>query len=161
MNSVWHLVAGNYEEISMTDQMNRDELVEHVTEIVSAYVANNPVQAPNLPELIETVHKSLSSLASDEAATEAEKPVPAVSVKRSVKNDHIVCLECGKKFKSLKRHLATNHEMTPEEYRGKWNLRDSYPMVAPNYAAERSALAVKLGLGRKPNAAKKTRGKRA
>ncbi|MEX0957302.1 MAG: MucR family transcriptional regulator [Rhizobiaceae bacterium] len=137
----------------MTDQMDKGELVELVADIVSAYVTNNPVQAPNLPELIETVHASLSKLASGDTAAEIEKPVPAVPVKRSVRNDHIVCLECGKTFKSLKRHLSTHHELTPEQYRAKWSLLSDYPMVAPAYAAQRSAMALKIGLGRKSKAA--------
>jgi predicted transcriptional regulator len=131
----------------MTDQEKSDELVERVADIVAAYVTNNPVQAPNLPELIDTVHRSLSQLASGKAT--AELPEPAVPVKRSVRSDHIVCLEDGNKFKSLRRHLATAHGLTPEEYRERWNLPADYPLVAPAYSSERSELAKKLGLGRK------------
>lgn len=117
-------------------------------EIVAAYVANNSVPAGNLPELIATVHAAVSGL-SKSAVSPAEEPTPAVNPKRSVHADHIICLEDGKRFKSLKRHLMTHYGMTPEEYRAKWGLPHDYPMVAPNYAAARSELAKKMGLGRK------------
>lgn len=148
----------------MADQSEaaqRDELVEIVADIVSAYVSNNPVQSTDLPGLISSVHGSVAALASGNGAAQAEPPTPAVSVKSSVKKDAIACLECGKKFKSLKRHLTTNHGMTPDEYREKWSLPSSYPMVAPDYAAVRSEMAKKLGLGRKPQAAKAKRGRKA
>ncbi|MBO6727333.1 MAG: MucR family transcriptional regulator [Rhizobiaceae bacterium] len=144
----------------MTDAISKEELVEHVTDIVAAYVSNNPVQASNLPELIETVHSALAKLADGEAAKEAEKPVPAVPVRRSVQQDYIICLEDGKKFKSMKRHLGVHYNMTPVEYRLKWGLPDDYPMVAPSYAAARSELAKSMGLGRRPKGAAKGRGKR-
>ncbi|MEX0955306.1 MAG: MucR family transcriptional regulator [Rhizobiaceae bacterium] len=130
----------------------QEELVEIVADIVSAYVSKNPVQRGDLSRLIETVHSSVATLVSGSGSLQAEAPTPAVPVKSSVKKDHIVCLACGKKFKSLKRHLSSNHEMSPDEYREKWSLSDSYPLVAPNYSASRSEMAIKLGLGRKPKA---------
>src|SRR5689334_9284895 len=118
---------------------------ELTADIVSAHVANNPVPAGNLTELIATVHSAVSGL-SNPAAPAVEAPTPAVNPKRSVQADYIVCLEDGKRFKSLKRHLMTHYELTPEEYREKWGLPRDYPMVAPNYAAARSALAKSMGL---------------
>ena len=122
------------------------ELLEHTTEIVAAHVANNPVPVNDLPELIRQVY---STLAQVDAATapQAEKPQPAVPIKRSVTPDYLICLEDGKKLKMLKRHLKTAYDMTPEDYREKWGLPHDYPMVAPNYAAQRSSLAKKIGLG--------------
>lgn len=143
------------------------ELVELTADLVSAYVSNNPVPVSDLPALVAQVHQSLKSLAGAvEEAPQQEKLAPAVPVRKSVTPDHIVCLEDGKKFKSLKRHLATHHGMTPEEYRAKWNLPADYPMVAPAYAAARSQLAKEMGLGRKkqeeaPAPAKRTRKKPA
>ena len=118
-------------------------------DIVAAYVSNNPVPADNLSDLISTVHGAIIQLSIPAAVPEAEKPTPAVNPKRSVFPDYIICLENGKRFKSLKRHLTTHHGMTPEEYRARWGLPADYPMVAPNYAAARSELAKKMGLGRK------------
>ena len=122
-------------------------IIEKVSEIVSAYVAHNPVPVADLPKLIEKVHSVLVEI--DTAGSVEEKPElkPAVSIRKSVTDDHIVCLEDGKKFKSLKRHLRTRYDMSPEEYREKWNLPADYPMVAPNYARQRSDLARKMGLG--------------
>lgn len=120
-------------------------------DIVSAYVSNNAVPVNELPALIDRVNAALVSLsAAAQPAEEQQKP--AISVKKSVTSDYIICLEDGKKFKSLKRHLMTHHGMTPEEYREKWNLPRDYPMVAPAYAAARSTLAKEMGLGRKPAA---------
>lgn len=115
-------------------------------DIVSAFVSNNPVPAPELPSLIAAVHATLHGL-SQPAAAVAEELRPAVPVRRSVQPDFIVCLEDGKKFKSLKRHLRTHYNMTPDAYRQKWGLPPDYPMVAPNYAAARSSLAKSMGLG--------------
>ncbi|MHB2210553.1 Ros/MucR family transcriptional regulator [Methylobacterium sp. CM6257] len=115
-------------------------------DIVSAFVSNNPVPAPELPGLIAAVHATLHGLTQPQAAP-AEDLRPAVPVRRSVQPDFIVCLEDGKKFKSLKRHLRTHYNMTPDEYRQKWGLSPDYPMVAPNYAAARSSLAKSMGLG--------------
>ncbi len=143
------------------------ELVELTADLVSAYVSNNPVPVSDLPALVAQVHQSLKSLTGAvEEAPQQEKLAPAVPVRKSVTPDHIVCLEDGKKFKSLKRHLATHHGMTPEEYRAKWNLPADYPMVAPAYAAARSQLAKEMGLGRKkqeeaPAPAKRTHKKPA
>lgn len=134
---------------------------ELTANIVSAYVANNSVPAGHLPELIATIHRAVASL-SQPTAPAAEPQAPAVNPKRSVKPDYIISLEDGKRFKSLRRHLATHYGLTPEEYRQKWNLPADYPMVAPNYAAKRSELAKKMGLGRNPKASAKqsARGKR-
>ena len=131
------------------DQAQLENLVGLTADVVSAYVSNNPVPADQLPVLIGSIHQSLLQLAAGAQAPAAEPQKPAVPIKKSVTPDYIISLEDGKKFKSLKRHLATHYNMTPEEYRAKWNLGPDYPMVAPNYAATRSALAKSLGLGRK------------
>lgn len=123
------------------------ELAELTADVVSAYVSNNPVPVTNLPELIASVHASLSGLTRPAAPAVVEL-VPAVNPKKSVFPDYIVSLEDGRKFKSMKRHLGILG-MTPDEYRAKWTLPHDYPMVAPNYAAQRSALAKSIGLGRK------------
>ena len=125
-------------------------LTELVAGIVGAYVSNNSVQVADLPNLIGQVHSALQQTASGKQEAQAAPQEPAVPVRRSVQPDAITCLEDGKKFKSLKRHLRTDHNMTPQEYRAKWGLKPDYPMVAPNYAASRSELAKKMGLGRKP-----------
>ena len=121
-------------------------LVEHTSRIVAAYVGNNPVQVDDLPGLIRLVHESLSAVADGGIAD--PKPKPAVSVAKSVSDNFLVCLEDGKKFKSLKRHLRTAYDMSPEDYRAKWGLPVDYPMVAPGYSRQRSKLAKKMGLGR-------------
>ena len=122
-------------------------LTELATEIVSAFVANNKVAVGDLSKLIGDVHAALQQTTTGTQKAE-EKPLePAVSIRRSVQPDHIVCLEDGKKFKSLKRHLMTDHGLTPQEYRQKWGLPRDYPMVAPTYAAARSELAKQMGLG--------------
>ncbi len=123
-------------------------LITLTADIVTAHVANNDVDGTSLPSLIESVYGALSGLGTQEAVE--ERPEPAVSVRASVKNDHLVCLEDGKKMKMLKRHLMTDHGITPEEYRERWNLAADYPMVAPDYAEKRRELAKKIGLGRKP-----------
>jgi predicted transcriptional regulator len=117
-------------------------------QIVSAHVSNNSVSPDALPSLIQEVYKTLAGVGKEPA--EPERPQPAVPVKRSVFPDHIVCLEDGKKLKMLKRHLKTAYNMTPEQYRDRWDLGSDYPMVAPNYAKHRSSLAKKIGLGTKP-----------
>ena len=124
------------------------QLIELTADIVSAYVSKNAVPVASLPELIESVNLSLSKIG---GPAEPESPMltPAVNPKRSVFPDYIICLEDGKKFKSLKRHLSVHYDLTPDEYRAKWGLKADYPMVAPNYAAQRSALAKSSGLGRK------------
>ena len=127
----------------------RDGLVGLTAEIVSAYVGKNAVTTAELPALIEAVHRALARAASGGTAAERDELRPAVPWKRSVNPDYIICLEDGKRFKSLKRHLRTHYKMSPDEYRAKWGLPPDYPMVAPNYAAERSHLAKKMGLGTK------------
>ena len=122
-------------------------LIEMVSDIVSAYVAHNPVPLGDLPKLIEKVHGVLTEIETSGGGEDKPDLKPAVPVRRSVTDDHIVCLEDGKKFKSLKRHLRTRYDMSPEEYREKWGLPADYPMVAPNYARQRSDLARKMGLG--------------
>jgi predicted transcriptional regulator len=129
------------------DDMNRTDLIELTAEIISAYVSNNTVVASDLPAIIGDVHDALSKASQRIAQTEREELRPAVTVKKSVTPDYIVCLEDGKKFKSLKRHLRTHYNLSPEEYREKWGLPHDYPMVAPNYAQARSALAKQMGLG--------------
>ncbi len=125
----------------------KPELVELTAEIVSAYVGKNSVTVADLPSLIQDVHDALSRVATRGVAPDREESKPAVAVKKSVTPDYIVCLEDGKKFKSLKRHLRTHYKLSPDEYRAKWNLPHDYPMVAPNFAAARSQLAKKMGLG--------------
>ncbi|MBX3582864.1 MAG: MucR family transcriptional regulator [Rhizobiaceae bacterium] len=120
-------------------------------DIVAAYVSNNPLPAANLPELIATVYAAVAGVERPAEPTVGALK-PAVNPKRSVFPDYIVCLEDGKRFKSLRRHLSADFGMTPDEYRSKWGLPADYPMVAPNYAATRSELAKKMGLGRKPGA---------
>ncbi|WP_137388222.1 MucR family transcriptional regulator [Rhodoligotrophos defluvii] len=133
----------------MVDKGNEAD-VELTAHIVSAYVAKNSVQLADLAGLISSVHQALSTLGSAAAARDAQPPTPAVPIKKSVTREYIICLEDGKKFKSLKRHLSTHYNMTPEQYRAKWQLPPDYPMVAPAYAEARSHLARSLGLGRKP-----------
>lgn len=130
----------------MADETN--SLIELTADIVSAYVSNNPVPVASLPELIASVNSSLATIGGP-AMPETPALVPAVNPKRSVFPDYIICLEDGKKFKSLKRHLGVHYGLTPDEYREKWELKSDYPMVAPNYAEQRSALAKASGLGRK------------
>lgn len=129
---------------------NLDALIELTADVVSAYVSNNPVPVVDLPALIGQVHAALKGTAGGVSAADPEALKPAVPIKRSVMADYIICLEDGKKFKSLKRHLSTHYGLMPDEYRAKWGLPRDYPMVAPNYAAARSALAKTMGLGRKP-----------
>jgi predicted transcriptional regulator len=132
----------------MTDQSNPNELLGLTTQIVAAHVANNSVPVVDLPQLIQEVYRTLSSVGTVPVAL--ERPQPAVPVKKSVTPDYIICLEDGKKLKMLKRHLMTAYNMSPEEYRERWGLPPDYPMVAPNYAQHRSSLAKKIGLGTKP-----------
>jgi predicted transcriptional regulator len=126
---------------------NQRDLVRLAAEIAAAYVGANPVQAHDLPALIRTIHNALHEVAAAPGAPQETAQEPAVPVKKSVTADYIICLEDGKKFKSLKRHLRTRYGMTPDEYRAKWGLAHDYPMVAPNYAKERSNLAKRMGLG--------------
>jgi predicted transcriptional regulator len=131
----------------------RPELLGLATEIVSAHVSNNAIAADQLPGLIQQVFNALATV--EQATAAPPKAQPAVEVRRSVLADHIVCLDCGKYFSMLRRHLMTDHKMTPEQYRQRWELPRSYPLVAPNYAKTRSALAKKIGLGRKSEGAPK------
>jgi predicted transcriptional regulator len=133
----------------MTEILEQDNLIELTADIVSAYISNNTISAGDLPALIDEVHAALHKTATGPAEPEPEPLKPAVSVKKSVTPDYIICLEDGKKFKSLKRHLRTHYDLSPEEYRDKWGLPADYPMVAPNYAKARSQLAKKMGLGQK------------
>jgi predicted transcriptional regulator len=126
---------------------NQRDLVRLAAEIAAAYVSANPVQAQDLPALIRTVHGVLLEVSGAPVTGQEASQEPAVAIKKSVTADYIICLEDGKKFKSLKRHLRTRYGMTPDEYRAKWNLPHDYPMVAPNYAKERSNLAKRMGLG--------------
>jgi len=133
----------------MTDASENDStLITLTADIVAAHVTNNSVSVSDLPSLIRNVHDALSGLGKAEVAPQT-KQEPAVSVRASVKPDYIVCLEDGKKMKMLKRHLMTTYQMTPADYRTKWNLPADYPMVAPNYAEQRRTLAKSIGLGRK------------
>ena len=125
------------------------DLIELSTEIVSAYVSHNALSPSDLPKLIADVHGALRTLSTNEAPLPVEELKPAVPVRKSVAADYIICLEDGKKFKSLKRHLRTHYNLSPEEYREKWGLPADYPMVAPSYSATRSKLAKDNGLGRK------------
>jgi predicted transcriptional regulator len=136
----------------MTDDGNPNDLLALTTEIVAAHVSNNTVAVGDLPTLINQVYQSLATIGQSPASP-SERPQPAVSVKKSVHPDYIICLEDGKKLKMLKRHLKTAYNMTPEEYRDRWGLPPDYPMVAPNYARQRSRLAKEIGLG--------TRGRRS
>jgi len=131
----------------MTEDTESNSFIALAADIVSAYVSNNSVAAADLPMLINEVHAALQRISRGEDEAEPEQLRPAVPVKKSVTPDFIICLEDGKKFKSLKRHLRTQYNLTPEQYREKWALPADYPMVAPNYAAARSDLAKQMGLG--------------
>ena len=131
-------------------KVSRDEVLRMTAEVVSAYVGNNALPSGDIPELIKLVYGSLQGL--ETGGDRQEQLKPAVPIRRSVTPDYIVCLEDGKKLKMLKRHLRTTYNMTPEEYRAKWGLAADYPMVAPNYAEQRSKFAKKIGLGRRRRA---------
>lgn len=130
----------------MSEPTSREELLALTTEIVSAYLSNNTMPTGEIPGLIEQVFKTLSGV-NAEGGSVADRPQPAVPIKRSVTPEYIVCLEDGKKLKMLKRHLKTAYNMSPEEYRERWGLPADYPMVAPSYAKQRSKLAKDIGLG--------------
>lgn len=132
----------------MAEKTDHTQLLLLTTDIVSAHLSNNQMVQDEIPALIQKVYKTLSNVSTDGAAM-AERPQPAVPIKRSIAPDHIICLEDGKKLKMLKRHLKTAYDMTPEEYRERWGLPADYPMVAPNYAKQRSKLAKDIGLGSK------------
>lgn len=138
--------------MSEYQEEHRDEMLMELTaEVVAAYVSNNSVPASELPSLISDIHAALGRMGTSKVAapTVVEKQKPAVNPKKSIHDDYIVCLEDGKHFKSLKRHIMAHYGLTPEKYREKWELDANYPMVAPNYAAARSVLARQIGLGRK------------
>src|SRR6202161_4157246 len=125
----------------------KSEVIEMTADIVSAYVGNNTIATRDLPALIQSVHRALANITGGAKPPEVAPKEPAVPVRRSITPDYLICLEDGRKFKSLKRHLRTKYNMSPEEYRGKWGLAKDYPMVAPNYAKARSDLAKQMGLG--------------
>ena len=132
-----------------TTHITNGEVLKMAVEIVSAYVSNNDVSAAQVPDLINTIYSSLNTLNGSSSINGTESPKPAVSIRRSITPDYIICLEDGKKLKMLKRHLRASYGITPDEYRTKWGLPPDYPMVAPNYAEQRSNFAKKIGLGRK------------
>ena len=136
-----------------------DIVLSLAAQIIAAHVAHNTVELDSLSKLIKDVHRALVN--AGPAAAVPPKVEPAIPVKKSITAGHIVCLECGKRFSVIKRHLTTDHKLTPEQYRQKWELPRSYPLVAPDYAKTRSALAKKIGLGRKGTPAQKPAGRRA
>ncbi len=138
------------------EQTSRSEFIELTTEIVSAFVANNAVSIGDLPRVIDSVHGALVSLSAPKAEPAAERPVPPVSIKKSITADYLISLEDGRQYKSLKRHLS-GRGLTPEQYRTKWGLPADYPMVAPNYAKQRSRLAKDIGLGTKGKAKRRAK----
>jgi len=136
--------------IDGAEKIDDSTLMECTSDVVAAYVSNNPVSSNELPNLIGEIHACLSKIASMENGGATHNTKPAVPIKKSLHDDYIICLEDGQKFKSLKRHLRSHYDMSPEQYREKWGLPADYPMVAPNYAKARSRLAREMGLGRKP-----------
>ena len=134
----------------MSDNIEHEEILVLTAEVVSAYLSNNQTTVDEIPHIMKKVYRSLSTVQQD-AEAYADRPHPAVPIKRSITDDHIICLEDGKKLKMLKRHLKTAYNMSPEEYRERWGLPMDYPMVAPNYAKRRSALAKEIGLGKSGN----------
>ena len=139
----------------MNTNIEQDNLIELTADVVSAYVSNNSIQSSDIPALIGEVHTALHQTLGGPAEPEPEPQKPAVSIKKSITPDYIICLDDGKKFRSLKRHIRTHYDMTPEDYRAKWKLPYDYPMVAPNYAKARSILAKKMGLGKKRSGKKR------
>ena len=144
-------------ERDTAENHSHDEILSMTAQIVSAYVSHNNLSGSEIPEVIRSVYATLNAQKSGEAAATQAPKKPAVTIRKSITPDFIICLEDGKKLKMLKRHLRTTYGLTPEEYRAKWGLPDDYPMVAPSYAAQRSAFAKKIGLGRK--SAKPKRGR--
>lgn len=136
--------------IEVEQQRNLEIVLEMTSEVVSAYVSNNPVSTNELPVVVGEVYAAFAKAADQGNSQSTEPPKPAVSIKKSILDDYLICLEDGLKFKSLKRHLRSHFDLSPEEYREKWGLPRDYPMVAPNYAKARSRLAREMGLGRKP-----------
>ncbi len=144
---------------SVPEKVSRDDVLRMAVDVVAAYLSNNKMPTGGVPEVISTIFESLSAADAAAAGGTAGPQKPAVPIRRSVKPDFIVCLEDGRKLKMLKRHLRTTYNMTPEEYRAKWNLLPDYPMVAPNYSKKRSEFAKKIGLGRKTTRKGKGKGK--
>ncbi len=140
-----------------TEKPGHRDVLRMTAEVVSAFVSNNALPATQIPDVISTVFTSLSALENAGGEGKKEPLTPAVPIRKSVTPDFIVCLEDGKKLKMLKRHLRTTYNMTPDEYRAKWGLPPDYPMVAPNYAKQRSEFAKKIGLGRKPGETRRRR----
>lgn len=136
-----------------TERLNPTELLNFTTDIVAAYLSNNTVPLEEVPQVVNTVYQALNKLSIHGCAV-TDRPEPAVPIKKSIFDDYVICLEDGKKLKMLKRHLKTAYNMTPEQYRERWGLGSDYPMVAPNYAKKRSALAMQIGLGRKKKSQK-------
>jgi predicted transcriptional regulator len=137
----------------------REELLKLAADIVSAHASNNALPADQLPRLIQQVYSALAT--AQQSSTTPPRPEPAVSVRASVHQDHLVCLDCGKHFSMLKRHLMNDHQLTPDQYRQRWQLPPTYPIVAPAYAKTRSALAKRIGLGRKGRTVRKMAGRKA
>ncbi len=133
----------------VSDNLPQTDVMQMTTEVVAAYVGHNNVGGARLPEVIKSVYASLAGLDGHTELGAKAKQKPAVTFKKSITDDFLICLEDGEKFKTLKRHLRTSHGLSPEEYRAKWGLRSDYPMVAPKYAKQRSALAKKIGLGKR------------
>jgi predicted transcriptional regulator len=137
--------------------LERAKIAELTTEIVAAYVSSHKLRVPEVADLINAVGAELASLGAETEPSALEKPEPAVSLRRSVRPDHLVCLICGKKQKLLRRHLAVEHELTPNQYRDTFGLKSDYPMTAPNYARQRRELALSIALGRPKKAARRAR----
>ena len=137
----------------------REELLQLAADIVSAHASNNPLPADQLPRLIQQVFSTLASAQRNAAVP--PRPEPSVSVRASVRPDHLVCLDCGRHFSMLKRHLMTDHQLTPDQYRQRWQLPPTYPIVAPAYAKTRSAMAKRIGLGRTSGTGRKATGRKA
>ena len=144
-------------ELKMSEQLERSKIAELTTEIVAAYVSYHQIRPTDVPNIINAVGIELAALGRETEAGAPKKTEPAVSVRRSVRPDHLVCLICGKKQKLLKRHLTVEHELTPDEYRQKFGLKPDYPMVAPDYAQQRRELALSIGLGKPKKPAKRRR----
>lgn len=140
----------------MSESLRHEDLLAYATEIVSAFVANNTVNKDDVPSLIQQIYKTLANI-NVPGVVSSDRPQPAVPIKKSVTPDYVICLEDGKKLKMLKRHLKTAYNMTPDDYRERWGLAADYPMVAPNYAKQRSRLAKDIGLGTKGRKASRSR----
>ena len=147
------------EEQTSGEEVTSTDLLRMATDVVVSYVSKNAVGPDQLPDLINSVHATLKGVGGQTTPAPEQPLKPAVPIRRSVQPDHIVCLEDGKKLKMLKRHLRTTYDMTSDEYRAKWGLASDYPMVAPDYAAQRSAFAKKIGLGRRATSATRKKSK--